>query len=434
MRVNKWAFAVDRFLCISAHFLHKNYFEGTTFCLHFIIKSTISIPPDLPPFRLFILLLLAGDINPNPGPPRCPKVTYANIRSIHKKYPAIAKFISDNDTDLFAMSETWIRPDTTSANLSEITPPGYKLYQQPRAARRGGGLGFFVKDGLDPSVVPTKTCTTFENFLLKITLHKESFYLLNIYRPPSSSTTSFFYQFQSLLEDIHHTTENLVIISDFNFYLETTCSNSKTFHSLIDSFDLTQKVNFSTHIHGHTLDQVLTKSNNDYISNVHTTDAFSDHFSISFILNLSTPTTQTKATVTFRKNHKIDKDKLKTDLLTSELLNNPSKEADTLYEQYHTTLSTLIDKYAPPHTKNTKAKYIPGWRPSICLNVFGAEINLPSIDPNTCRKSTSTIKSACRPNLNSSKKKFGTITTTHKNYGESWVMCYTESQQRFSQL
>ena len=45
--------------------------------------------------------------------------------------------------------------------------------------------------------------------------------------------------------------------------------------------------------------------------------------------------------------------KLKTDLLTSELLNNPSKEADTLYEQYHTTLSTLIDKYAPPHTKNT---------------------------------------------------------------------------------
>ena len=52
---------------------------------------------------------------------------------------------------------------------------------------------------------------------------------------------------------------------------------------------------------------------------------------------------------------------MKTDLLASELLNNPSKEADTLYEQYHTTLSTLIDKYVPPHTKNTKAKYIPGW-------------------------------------------------------------------------
>ena len=187
-----------------------------------------------------------------------------------------------------------------------------------------------MKDGLDPSVVPTKTCTNFENFLLKISLHKESFDFLNIYRPPSSSTTSFFEQFQSLLEDIHHTTENLVIIGDFNFHLETTCSNSKTFHSLVDSFDLIHKVNFPTHIHGYTLDLVLTKSNNDSISNVHNTDAFSDHFSISFILNLSTPISQTNATVTFRKYHKIDKEKLKTDLLASELLNNPSKEADTL--------------------------------------------------------------------------------------------------------
>ena len=237
----------------------------TTFCLHFTIRSSISIPPALSPSRLFILLLLAGDINPNPGPPKCLNITYANIRSINNKYPAIAKFIFDNDTDLFAMSETWIRPDITSANLSEITPPGYS---------RGGGLGFFVKDGLDASVVSTKTYTTFENFLIKISKNKESFYFLNIYRPPSSSTPAFFEHFQSFLEDIHPTTENLAIIGDFNLHLDTTCSNSKTFHSMINSFDLIQKVNFPTHIHAHTLDQVLTKSSNDNISNVRTTDAF----------------------------------------------------------------------------------------------------------------------------------------------------------------
>ena len=154
------------------------------------------------------------------------------------------------------------------------------------------------------------------NFLLKISLHKESFYFLNIYRPPSSSTTTFFEQFQSLLEDIHHTTENLVIIGEFSFHLETTCSNSKTFHSFIDSFDLIQKVNFPTHIYGHTLDLVLIKSNNDNSTNVHTADSFSEHFSINFTLNLSTPISQTNATVTFHKYHKIDKEKLKTDLLS----------------------------------------------------------------------------------------------------------------------
>ena len=95
------------------------------------------------------------------------------------------------------MSETRIRPDTTSANLSEITPPGYNLHQQPHEGRHGGGQGFSVKGRLDSSVVPTKTCTTFEGFL-KISLHTESFHFLNIYRPPLSSTSTFFEQFQSL--------------------------------------------------------------------------------------------------------------------------------------------------------------------------------------------------------------------------------------------
>ena len=150
-----------------------------------------------------------------------------------------------------------------------------------------------------------------------------------------------------------------MIIGDFNFHLESTSSNSKTFNSLIDSFDLT--LNFPTHIYGHTLDLVLTKSNNDNISNIHTTDVFSDHFSITCTLYLPTPRSQINATVSFRKYHKINKDKMKTDLIASDLINNLSKDADTLYEQYHTTLTTLIDKHAPLHTKHTRAKYIPGW-------------------------------------------------------------------------
>ena len=133
----------------------------------------------------------------------------------------------------------------------------------------------------------------------KISFHNESFHFLNIYRPPSSSTPIFFERLQSLLENIHDTPVNLVIIGDFNFDLETTCLNSKAFHSLIDLFDLNQKVNFPIHIHGHTLDLVLTKSNNYNISNIYTTSAFSDHFSIGFTLKVSSPRSQTYSTVTF---------------------------------------------------------------------------------------------------------------------------------------
>ena len=59
--------------------------------------------------------------------------------------------------------------------------------------------------------------------------------------------------------------------------------------------------------------------------------------------NSTSTRTQTNATVIFRKYHKINKEKMKTDLLASELINNMSKEADT--HDKHSTLTTLIDKF-----------------------------------------------------------------------------------------
>ena len=102
---------------------------------------------------------------------------------------------------------------------------------------------------------------------------------------------------------------------------------------------------------------------------------------------------------------------MKADLLASELINNPSKEPDTIYKQYHSTLSTHIDKHALLHTKHTEAKYIPGW---VNDTVIAAKETKPlferiwrrdksSIDPDTCRKSINIIESACKPNLNSLK-------------------------------
>ena len=152
-----------------------------------------------------VLMLSVSALSPPPPPPP-PPPTHHLLFTLHHlilntnstsstKYPAIAKFISDNDTDLFAISEAWIRPDTTGANLCKITPPCEKLARGLPQWRPT----LFGNNRFDPSIVPTKT---FENFLIKISLHKESFHFLNIYRPPSSTTPTFFKQFQSLLKII----------------------------------------------------------------------------------------------------------------------------------------------------------------------------------------------------------------------------------------
>ena len=128
---------------------------------------------------------------------------------------------------------------------------------------------------------------------------------------------------------------------------------------------------------------------------------------------------------------------MKTDLISSDLISNPSNDADTLYKQYHTTLTTLIDKHAPLHTKHTKAKYISGWVNKAVIAAketkhlferIWRRNNHISTDLNTCKKSTNITEPACRPNPNFFKQRFRITIMTPKNYDESLAMCYTDSQ------
>ncbi len=111
--------------------------------------------PLFPPLRItggsapsrLCLLLLAGDIALNPGP-NCMStpqldctLAITNIRSITNQGPALHQHISSHSVDLFALSETWLKPEDTTSLLSELTPHGYKLYHRPRPIRRGGGVG-----------------------------------------------------------------------------------------------------------------------------------------------------------------------------------------------------------------------------------------------------------------------------------------------------
>jgi hypothetical protein len=55
--------------------------------------------------------------------------------------------------------------------------------------------------------------------------------------------------------------------------------------------------------------------------------------------------------IRYRAVHTINISKLKADLLLSNLFTNPAKNAHSLYHQYHTTVSHLLDKHAPVKTK-----------------------------------------------------------------------------------
>jgi len=99
-------------------------------------------------------LYQSADIELNPGPVSFTLCTL-NIHSIlHPLHSAaLCDLIDTHNPDLFCLTETWIKPTTTSAELSNCTPPNYTLLSIPRnrnhsgnSACIGGGTGFLIRE------------------------------------------------------------------------------------------------------------------------------------------------------------------------------------------------------------------------------------------------------------------------------------------------
>jgi hypothetical protein len=77
---------------------------------------------------LFTLILLSGDVHMNPGPVSAKfNLCTLNIRSLTNPvhYTALSDLVDTYNIDLFALSETWISPSTTAAELFDAIPAGF---------------------------------------------------------------------------------------------------------------------------------------------------------------------------------------------------------------------------------------------------------------------------------------------------------------------
>jgi len=99
----------------------------------------------------FLFVLLSGNIELNPGPSAFTLCTL-NIRFIlHPLHSAaLSNLIDTHNPDLFCLTETWIKPTTTAAELN-CTPPHYSLISTPhngsnKISSSGGGTAFLIRE------------------------------------------------------------------------------------------------------------------------------------------------------------------------------------------------------------------------------------------------------------------------------------------------
>ena len=112
-----------------------------------------------------------------------------------------------------------------------------------------------------------------------------------IYRSPTTSIQSFLDEFATYINEIVVTRQDILIVGDFNLHCEfNSAPDVKVSHDILAGNNLKQHVTEPTHMKGHMLELVITRSSSSIVSS---TTAYpcsiSDHYSVVFHLLSASP-------------------------------------------------------------------------------------------------------------------------------------------------
>ena len=117
-----------------------------------------------------------------------------------------------------------------------------------------------------------------------------------------------------------------------------------SFTDLIDTFGLKQLVNEPTHTGLHTLDFVITRSEDQILRSVHVSDTITDHSLIIINLEVTKPK-QTRKTKSVWEIKAIDMGKFCSDLQSTSVIS--PEDLNNLVNDLHRSLTSLLDTHAP---------------------------------------------------------------------------------------
>ena len=295
------------------------------------------------------------------------KVCSLNARSVCNKAEDISELITDHDADICAITETWLSAGNRDGiTLGNLLPPGYKVEHIPRKGK-GGGVALVYRANLSLDIQKGSVYSSFESIEALVSTGNDCVRLVNVYRPPSSSKygqppSVFMDEFATFIDSRSTMSGRLLITGDFNFHVEDLHnSDAAQFRNLIYSLNLDQHITEPTHVHGHILDLILTRSTDDIVSDlqVHPPD-LSDHAPITLTLPYHQPRA-VKKVISYRKLKDIKMDSFMKDLASSQLCTNPPDDLDDLVSLYNDTLQKLLDEHAPVQTKKVPIRQQASW-------------------------------------------------------------------------
>ncbi|PZC74075.1 hypothetical protein B5X24_HaOG208392 [Helicoverpa armigera] len=158
--------------------------------------------------------------------------------------------MGNHSVDIMAINETWLRKGEEDRAPSLA---GYKFKHthvpRPVSTRggRGGGVAFYIKNGINARVKAHPEHPTVEQLWLSLTINKRKLLIGTAYRPPWQDLELFLDAITASISALAPY-DNVILLGDLNVnLLNSNTSKSRQLMEFFNNFDMTQVVTKATH-------------------------------------------------------------------------------------------------------------------------------------------------------------------------------------------
>ena len=210
---------------------------------------------------------------------------HINCRSLSKNHENLISFLSclDIKPTIIGLTETWISESTPCAIFNI---DGYKFVGLERKNKRGGGVGFYIRNNVEYTHVREFDIIEchIEGIFLELRLCNTSIYVASIYRLPGQPIGLFVNSLCAILDKINISSRKLYLLGDYNIDLLKVNRNFEvnTFLDTLISYSLNTLIRYPTRVTEHSatlLDNIFTNDESVLLSGALFSD-ISDHFPV----------------------------------------------------------------------------------------------------------------------------------------------------------
>ncbi|RNA11678.1 AP-like endonuclease reverse transcriptase [Brachionus plicatilis] len=133
------------------------------------------------------------------------KIGHINIKSLSNKRNELYNFNSGNNTHIFSINETWLKPN------KELNFPNYSIVRKDRTDSVGGGVALLIKKTIPFEEISLDNFNT-ESIGIRITNGSTNMVIVSYYKQPQSEMNI------DLIKSLERNFDNLIILGDLNLH------------------------------------------------------------------------------------------------------------------------------------------------------------------------------------------------------------------------